>query len=87
MLFRVSVTFSAALNQLSRFTLSATLRKTGRTVTSVEISWEPKPDPTKIKRELAAAKVGRKARLTSQPNPDLMTRSWYEVGVRLGVFI
>jgi hypothetical protein len=53
----------AEINQLSRFTLTATLRKTGRTVTSVEISWEPKPDPTKIKRELAASKVGRKARL------------------------
>ena len=33
----------AEINQLARFTLTATLRKTGRTVTSVEISWEPKP--------------------------------------------
>ena len=52
----------AEINQLSRFTLSATLRKTGRTVTSVEISWEAKPDPAKTKRELGTSKVGRKTR-------------------------
>ena len=52
----------AEINQLSRFTLKATLCKTGRTVTSVEISWEPKPDTTKIKRELDASKMGRKTR-------------------------
>jgi len=50
------------INQLARFTLTATLRKTGRTITSVEISWEPKPDPTEAKRELDRPKVGRKAR-------------------------
>ncbi|WP_419901170.1 replication initiation protein [Kiloniella sp.] len=50
------------INQLSRFTLTATPRKIGRTVASVEISWEPKPDPTATKRELDSPKVGRKAR-------------------------
>ena len=50
------------INQLSRFTLTATPRKIGRTVASVEISWEPKPDPTETKRELDRPKVGRKAR-------------------------
>jgi hypothetical protein len=55
----------AEINQLARFTLTATLRKTGRTVTSVEISWEPKPDPAKAKRELDTSKVGRKARRNS----------------------
>lgn len=52
----------AEINQLARFTLTATLRKTGRTVTSVEISWEIKPDLTKAKRELDSSKVGRKSR-------------------------
>lgn len=52
----------AEINQLSRLKLKATPRKTGRTVTSVEISWKLKPDPTDAKQELARSKVGRKAR-------------------------
>ncbi len=50
------------INQLARFTLTATPRKIGRTVASVEISWEPKPDPTEVKRELDRPKAGRKSR-------------------------
>lgn len=50
------------INQLSRLKLKATPRKTGRTVTSVEISWKLKPDPTEAKQELARPKVGRRAR-------------------------
>lgn len=52
----------AEINQLSRLTLTATTHKIGRTVASVEITWEVKPDPTETKRELARPKVGRKAR-------------------------
>lgn len=52
----------AEINQLSRLKLKAVPRKTGRTVTSVEISWKVKPDPTEAKQELARAKVGRKVR-------------------------
>ena len=52
----------AEINQLSRLKLKATPRKTGRTVTKVEISWNVKPDPTDAKQELARPKVGRKAR-------------------------
>lgn len=54
----------AEINQLSRLTLTAKAHKIGRTVASVEIFWELKPDPTAIKRELAHSKVGRKARQT-----------------------
>lgn len=50
------------INQLSRLKLKAAPRKTGRTVTSVEISWKVKPDPTETKQELARPKIGRKAR-------------------------
>lgn len=52
----------AEINQLSRLTLTATPHKIGRTVASVTIGWQRKPDPTPVKRELAASKVGRKAR-------------------------
>ncbi len=54
----------AEINQLSRLTLAATLHKTGRTVTSVTISWvEKEPDQKRdTKRELDASKAGRKAR-------------------------
>ena len=50
------------INHLSRLTLTATPNKIGRTVASVEIAWEVKPDPTETKRELDRPKVGRKAR-------------------------
>lgn len=50
------------INQLSRLTLTATFYKIGRTVGSVEIAWEVKPDPTETKHELDRSKVGRKAR-------------------------
>ena len=50
------------INQLSRLTLTAATHKIGRTVASVEIAWEVKPDPIDTKRELDRSKVGRKAR-------------------------
>lgn len=50
------------VNQLARFNLSATLNKVGRSVETVTISWEPKPNPTDAKRELDRSKIGRKAR-------------------------
>ena len=50
------------VNQLARFNLSATLNKVGRTVETVTISWEPKPNPVDAKRELDRAKIGRKVR-------------------------
>ena len=74
----------AEINQLARFTLTATLRKTGRTVTSVEISWDPKLDSTKTKRELDTSKVGRKARredraettVTAFPSSGRVDQNW-----------
>lgn len=50
------------INHLSRLTLTATPHKIGRTVGSVEIAWEVKPDPTAAKAELDRPKVGRAAR-------------------------
>tara|TARA_B110000977_G_C11016395_1_gene469642 strand:+ start:154 stop:1185 length:1032 start_codon:yes stop_codon:yes gene_type:complete len=50
------------INQLSRLTLTATAHKIGRTVASIEIAWEVKQDPTKVKAEMDRHKVGRKAR-------------------------
>jgi hypothetical protein len=52
----------AEINQLSRLTLTATPRKVGRTVTSVEIAWEEKPEPAAPPQELAARKAGGAAR-------------------------
>lgn len=62
----------AEINQLSRLNLKATPRKTGRTVTSVEISWKLKPDPTEAKQELARSKIGRKARLDGTAETPLV---------------
>ena len=59
---RVIESAIAEINQLSRLTLTATPNKIGRTVASVTIAWEPKPDPTEARRELDRPKVGRKAR-------------------------
>lgn len=50
------------INQLSRFTLSATPKKIGRSVVAVEISWTTKEDAKAVKTELQSSKVGRKAR-------------------------
>ena len=52
----------AEINQLSRLTLTATPRKIGRTVASIEIAWAVKDDPFEAKRELTVSKVGRKVR-------------------------
>jgi hypothetical protein len=54
----------AEINQTSRMTLTATLHKIGRTVASVTIAWEEKPQEAKqeAKRELDRPKVGRAAR-------------------------
>ena len=59
------------INQLSRLTLTARPNKSGRTVASVTIGWQEKDDPREAKRELAASKVGRKARRdgTSETGP------------------
>jgi hypothetical protein len=53
------------ISQLSRFILTATPHKIGRTVASVTIAWEEKPQEAKqeAKRELDRPKVGRVARL------------------------
>jgi hypothetical protein len=52
------------INQTSRLTLTATARKVGRTLASVTIAWEEKPQEAKqeARRELGHSKVGRKAR-------------------------
>jgi len=50
------------INHLSRLKLKITPKKIGRTVSTVEISWSVKPDPSATKRELNSAKVGRKER-------------------------
>lgn len=56
------LTAISEINQLSRLSLTATPNKIGRTVASVTIAWEVKPDPTETKRELDRPKVGRAAR-------------------------
>lgn len=61
------------INQLSRLTLTATPKKVGRTVASVTISWEAKPDPTSAKRELASHSAGRKARREGTVETPVMT--------------
>lgn len=50
------------INHLSRFTLTATPNKIGRTVGSVTIGWQVKDDPSEAKRELANHSAGRAAR-------------------------
>lgn len=50
------------INQLSRMILTATPNKVGRTVASVTISWQVKDDLHTARRELAASKIGRRAR-------------------------
>ena len=54
----------AEINQTSRLILTATPNKIGRTVASVTIAWEEKPQEGKLeaKRELDRPKVGRAAR-------------------------
>lgn len=49
-------------SDLTRLHLTATYHKIGRTVASVTILWEVKPDLKKVKAELDRPKVGRKAR-------------------------
>lgn len=61
------------INQLSRLTLMATPHKIGRTVGSVEIAWEVKPDPTETKRELDRPKAGRKARRDGTAETPVVT--------------
>lgn len=50
------------INHLSRFTLTATPKKNGRTVVGITISWAVKADRAPVAKELCASKVGRKAR-------------------------
>lgn len=54
----------AEINQTSRMNLTATANKIGRTVVSVTIAWEEKPQEAKreAKRELDRPKVGREVR-------------------------
>ena len=52
----------AEINQLARFTLTARANKLGRTVASVDIIWEPKPDPAEARREQGRPKAGHRAR-------------------------
>jgi hypothetical protein len=57
---------TAAINEinsdLTRLLLTAAYHKTGRTMTSVSITWEEKEDLKTVKRELDRPKVGRRAR-------------------------
>lgn len=61
------------INQLSRLTLTATPKKVGRTVVSVTIGWEEKPDPAEAKRELDSHSAGRKARREGTAEAPVMT--------------
>lgn len=65
----------AEINQTSRLTLTATPRKIGRTVASVEIAWENKPLEGKqdARRELDRSKVGRKARRDGTAETPVLT--------------
>lgn len=49
-------------SDLTRLHLTAAYHKIGRTVASVTIAWEVKPDLMRVKAELDRPKVGRKAR-------------------------
>lgn len=59
------------INHLSRFTLTATPNKIGRTVASVTIGWKVKEDPAPVKRELAAHSAGRAARAAGTVEIDV----------------
>lgn len=61
------------INKLSRLTLAVTLNKTGRTVSSVTITWIEKEDPAPVKRELAvaAAKTASKKPINSEKTPKI----------------
>ncbi len=65
----------ADINHTSRLTLTATPRKVGRTVASVTIAWEEKPQGAKrdAKRELDRPKVGRKARRDGNAETPALT--------------
>ena len=52
----------AEVNQLARFTVTATPIKDGRHIDAVRISWELKPNLEPFKAELSRPKMGRKAR-------------------------
>ena len=52
----------AEISQLSRFTLTATPKKIGRTVARVEIAWAVKPDLSAAKAEVTRHSAGRQAR-------------------------
>ena len=70
----------AEINQTSRLTLTATSRKVGRTVASVTIAWEEKPQEAKkeARRELDSSKVGRKARRDG--TAESLVRAFPETG-------
>ena len=70
----------AEINQTSRLTLTATPRKVGRTVASVTIAWEEKPQEAKkeARRELDSSKVGRKARRDG--TAESLVRAFPETG-------
>jgi hypothetical protein len=50
------------INRLSRLNLVVTSHKVGRTVSSVTIGWQLKPDPTEKKSQISKLKINRKAR-------------------------
>lgn len=64
----------AEISQLSRLTLTANPNKTGRTVTSVTISWEEKDlgGRQDAKGELDRPKLGRKARRTGSAETPVL---------------
>lgn len=70
------------ISQLSRFTLTATPRKIGRTVASVEISWTEKETEAKVdtKRELDRPKLGRKARRDGSVETVSASQAFPEAG-------
>jgi len=63
----------AEVNQLARFTVTATPIKDGRHIDAVRISWESKPDLTATKRELDRPKLGRKARRDGSAEAPILT--------------
>lgn len=70
----------AEVNQLARFAVTATPKKRGRNVVAVELAWEPKPDLTETKAELAGHSAGRRARREGsveqvEPAPAVIARN------------
>ena len=85
--------FEHERSTLHAFNLIAVPKKIGRAASNIEIRWENKEDVAKVKRELAASFVGRKARRDGTikalalvfPATELIqyTKAWKKLPVKI----